>query len=177
VNLNFFQINADDTKAESLGRRRRKLYAQGNIINFSSGFEYNFVPRNPFLPLRSLHRITPYFFTGIGIATYYGEFERKTLKVNDQNRKYIYNGTNLNIPLIVGVKYKAARHFIISIESGAYYFFTDNLDGTAAYFHRINHNPNLISSTTNLNSNDWYTFSSIGLIFTFGELDCYFDVF
>jgi hypothetical protein len=177
LNLQYFQIDANDADAESLGRQNRLLSTQGQIFNFSAGFEYNFVPRNPFLPLKSLHRLTPYMFTGFGIGSYFGNLYKGKNK-NSLNLIHKFNGANLNIPMILGVKFKMSRHLIFSLEAGAYYYFTDNLDGTASFYRRNNNSKNtLVIPTTNLNSNDWYTFSSFGFIYTFGDLNCYFNLF
>jgi len=176
LNLQYFQIDANDADAESLGRQQRKLSAQAQLINFSAGFEYNFVPRNPFLPLKSLHRLTPYMFTGIGLGSYSGHLYKNANSSNSA-RGFSYSGTNLTIPMILGVKFKASRHIIFSLEAGAYYYFTDNLDGTEGYYRPIDSNNSAMIPSTNRNSNDWYTFSSFGLIYTFGDLNCYFNLF
>lgn len=173
-NLNYFQIDADDAEAESKGRRARGFKAEANLIHFSAGVEYNFMPRNPFLRLQNRHKLTPYLYTGVGLGNYSGKF----FHGSSDNKGLDYNGTNLNIPMVLGVKYKAGQHFIIALESGAYYYITDNLDGTKAYFgdeEKILKNGGVLS--TNTNSNDWYTFTSISFIYTFGDLSCYFNMF
>ena len=173
-NLNYFQIDTDDAEAESKGRNARGYRSTGNIIHFSAGIEYNFMVRNPFLQLRSIKKLTPYFYTGVGLGNYSGKFfmDPKSEKGMD------YSGTNLNIPMVLGIKYKASQHFIIAFESGAYYYLSDNLDGTYAVFgdeDRVLKNGGI--PTTNINSNDWYTFSSVSFIYTFGDLSCYFNMF
>jgi len=184
LNLQYFQIEANDLEAESLGRQMRQFYTKAQLVNFSAGFEYNFVPRNPYLKLRSLHRLTPYMFTGVGISNYSGHLYKKNLdSTNDFDNPnytkgvYSYNGAGLNIPMILGVKFKAARHLIFSLEAGAYYFFTDNLDGTKSFYKKVDDKTSTLYPSTNGNSNDWYTFSSFGFIYTFGDLDCYFNLF
>ncbi len=175
MNLHYFQLNANDLEANSIGRRLRRLYAEAQIYNFSIGFEYNFIPRNAFLPHQSIHKLTPYLFAGLGIGTYNSTLYRINTN-NSLTGGYKYDGTNLNIPILTGLKYRLSRHFIISMEAGAYYFFTDNLDATGLYFRNMDLPGSTITPTTNLNSNDWYTFSSIGLIYTFGDLGCYFNM-
>ena len=184
LNLQYFQIDANDLEAESMGRHIRQLSAKAQLINFSVGFEYNLVPRNPFLKLRSLHRLTPYMFAGVGISNYSGHLYKHKLDntngfdhVKNKTGSYSYNGAGLNIPMILGVKFKATRRLIFSLEAGAYYFFTDNLDGTWAFYKKMDNQGSKLRPTTNLNSNDWYTFSSFGLLYTFGDLDCYFNLF
>ncbi len=173
LNLNYFQIEARDADAESLGRQARNLSVNGQIINFSTGIEYNFIPRNPFIPLKSLKKLTPYLFVGVGLSNYSGKLYQTS---SNQNYGYEYNGASLNIPMILGLKYKFTHHFLISLETGAYYHFTDNLDGTGAYYKNMDAPTKQLTPTTNTNSNDWFTFSSIGLIYTFGDLNCYFNL-
>ena len=171
INLNYFQISAKDSEAESVGRRVRNFSTETQIINFNMGVEYNFIARNPFLQLQSIHKITPYFFTGIGLGSYTGNFYQNNKSEID------FNGANLNIPMVLGLKYKVSPHFLIALEAGTYYFLTDNLDGTGSYYGnedrliRIGAIP-----TTNIHSNDWYSFTSISFIYSFGDLSCYFNL-
>ena len=74
--------------------------------------------------------------------------------------------SSLAIPITLGVKSNVFPHFIIGMEVGARYTFTDNLDGS---------NPedkNLIKFG-NINNNDWYVFSGLTLTYTFGNKPCY----
>ena len=173
-NLNYFQIDADDAEAQSLGRIKRGSKARGSIIHFSGGVEYNFMPRNPFLRLQNRHKLTPYIYSGVALGSYTGTFYLNPGTESGLN----YTGANLGIPMVLGIKYKASTHFIIALESGAYYYLTDNLDGTKAFY---GDEEKIIKDaaipTTNIHSNDWYTFSSISFIYTFGDLNCYFNMF
>ncbi len=180
LNLNYYQIRANDAEAESLGRQLRNFSVEGQIINFSAGIEYNFIPRNPYLPLKSLHRISPYMFLGLGLGSYSGRIYSNNIPHTNHPEDYglEYSGARLNIPMKLGIKYKVSRHFILSLESGVSYFFTDDLDGThALYDNEAYLIKNKIVPSTNTNSNDWYSFSSIGFIYTFGDLNCYFNLF
>jgi len=177
LNLNYFQISAKDFEAESAGRRARNFLTEAQLFYFDMGVEYNFIARNPFLQLQSIHKLTPYFFTGLGLGSYTGDFYRNAAIDKTKESGYKFNGANFNIPMVLGVKYKASTHFLIALEAGAYYFLTDNLDGTESFYaneERIM-NSNIIP-TTNTNSNDWYTFTSISFIYTFGDLSCYFNL-
>ncbi len=179
LNLDYYQIDANDSEAESLGRQSRNLTAEGQIIDFSAGVEYNFIPRNPFLPIKSRHRFTPYMFLGVGIASYSGKlYSNNNPHVHPEDYGLEYSGARLNIPMKLGIKYKLNRHFILSLESGVTYFFTDDLDGTQTLYGDENYliKNNFVPST-NTNSNDWYSFSSFGFIYTFGDLNCYFNLF
>lgn len=179
LNFNYFQIAANDAEAESVGRIARDFSTHAQLLHFAMGVEYNFIARNPFLTLQSIHKLTPYFFTGVGVGTYSGDLIRNTSLVpkNTNTGGYKFNGTNINIPMVLGIKYKAARHFIIAMEAGVYYYFTDNLDGSySLYGNEDRLIKDGIVPTTNTHSNDWYSFTSISFIYTFGDLSCYFNL-
>jgi hypothetical protein len=55
--------------------------------------------------------------------------------------------------MIIGLKVRFLEKFIFSIEGGARYVFSDDIDGNSSF------NPNF----GNINNNDWYFFSSLGI--------------
>jgi hypothetical protein len=169
-NANYNPLEAHDSESSSLGRRVRNFSVKGDIWSISAGIEYNFIPRNPYDPVKSIHKVTPYIYTGIGLGSVGGTF------YNDAGANK-YSDTKPNIPVKLGVKYRAARHFIISLESGVSYYFSDNLDGTGSFYcDQDNLIRYSVPATTNINSNDWYSFTSISFIYTFGDLSCYFNM-
>jgi hypothetical protein len=168
LNLNYYQLEANDLESESLGRQVRKMAIDGYILDISAGIEYNFLPRNPFIKHKRGQNFTPYMFTGIGLSSYNGKLYKRTAAVSK------YSGAAFNIPMILGFKYQFAPHLLFSVEAGARYFFTDNLDGTEFYYGDTE-NLTIIPSG-NPNSNDWHTFTFISLIYTFGDLTCYFNL-
>ncbi len=171
LNVQYFDVFAGDFEAESLGRQKRAMFIDGGIMQFSAGIEYNFLPRNPYIPTPRGQRLTPYMFTGLGVSSYFGTLYKGDDAVVD------YNGTTLQIPMVLGIKYKLSRHFLISIETSAHYYFSDNLDGTEFYYGDQRKNDKYMRTpSTNLNSNDWFTFTSFSLIYTFGDLQCYFNM-
>jgi len=173
-NANYHPIYTNDQESESLGRRQRNLRAEGTLWDLSVGIEYKFLPRNPFLRPKRLQRITPYMYTGLGVGTFYGDLYRND---PDEQKLLDYNGSGLFIPMSLGIKYRVGEHLIFGVETTAKYYFSDNLDGTAAYYNpeKINNDPKAIQAS-NPNSNDWYTYTSISIIYTFGDLLCYFNV-
>jgi len=72
------------------------------------------------------------------------------------------------IPMVLGLKTTVLDSFILGLEVGARYTFSDELDGSvpSASFRQ-----NL--SFGNTNSNDWYVFSGFTITYTFGERPCY----
>jgi hypothetical protein len=87
--------------------------------------------------------------------------------LNGQTKKDKTERT-LAIPMIVGVKTNILDHFVLGVEVGARYTFTDNLDGS------LPANENLAPlQFGNINSKDWYVFTGITLTYTFTEKPCY----
>jgi len=166
---NFLPIYADDAQAENKGRNARGLKVDGRLLEFSFGIEYKFLPKNPYIRHLKSQRITPYMFTGMSFVNYSGNLSK------NEGFTHQYSGANIGIPMILGIKMQFAEHLLIAFESGARYNFTDNLDGTNDIY---NNKDILIKGgvipSTNTNSNDWYTFTSVSLIYTFGDLSCYF---
>lgn len=152
---------ANDNLTNDPGRLNRGLAFTTDITELSLGIEYTFWDwdlhefGNPF---------TPYLYTG---PTYFFTNHQRL-----ENNELVERGmlSNIAIPMIFGVKYRFAFHWVISAEIGARYTFTDNIDGST---------PNEINSDLNyqdfgnLNSNDWYLFSGINLTYTFGRKPCY----
>ncbi len=169
IGFSYLPIRGDDLESENIGRQMRQVSFSGNLLELSLGIEYNFQPRNPYLRARKYNRLTPYMFSGISVTNYFGKSQKK------QNGERDYSGVAVGIPMILGIKYKLSEHFLFSFESGARYTFTDNLDGSYSMYRKINtENLDKTTPSTNINSNDWYTFTSIGFIYTFGDLRCYF---
>ncbi len=172
INLDYRGFNPIDTEAESLGRQKRALSANAYIISLDLGFEYYFKPSNPYKFYRKGHRFHPYIYTGLGIGSLSGTLYKQDKLISN------YSGSPLYIPMKIGFKYKIATHLLLGVETGARYYFSDDIDGTHQFYDNLvnGYNDKLIYNSTNLKSNDWSTFTSIGLIYTFGDLRCYFNV-
>jgi len=169
MNLEYMAITANDKESFSLGRQKRGLMINGDLLNFSAGIEYNFLPRNPYIRSKNYQRNTPYMYSGIGLASYYGS-------IYNNNTESNYSGSSFFVPMILGIKRKISEHIIIAGEISARYYFSDNLDGTDFFYNpEENENIHRIFST-NPHSNDWYTFTSFSIIYTFGDLLCYFNM-
>jgi len=172
MDLSYRAFNPDDAEAESAGRQIRQLSASAFIVSLDLGIEYYFRPMNPYKFYRKGHRFRPYIFSGIGIGSLNGNLYKH------QKHLLSYSSSTFYIPMKIGFKYKISSQFLIGVETGARYYFSDNIDGTKQLYGYTNSkiDGEAILETTNLNSNDWSTFTSISLIYTFGDLRCYFNV-
>lgn len=153
-------ITANDLDSEVPGRNLRGYRFKNNIKELTAGMEFNFFDFNLHEVLK--RKITPYVFTGV---SYFAYDELHVL--NGQTKKDQTERT-FAIPMIVGVKTNILDHFVLGVEVGARYTFTDNLDGS------LPANENLAPlKFGNINSKDWYVFTGITLTYTFTEKPCY----
>ncbi|TGD57241.1 type IX secretion system protein PorG [Flavobacterium humi] len=153
------KVKAFDSQSDLISRKERALGFGNTITEFSGGFEFNFFDFN-------LHEpgffSTPYIYTGLSYFT--------SDKLYVIGGKY-YNegkGGHLALPIIGGLKMKIADNFVLGLEAGARYTFTDDIDGS------LPKNGNFDSlKFGNINSNDWYVFTGVTLTYTFGNKPCY----
>ena len=83
---------------------------------------------------------------------------------NDPITKYD-GALDLSIPVIVGIKASLSPLFVLSLETGIRYAFTDNIDGS------LPENPALQRGAAY--NNDWYVFTGFTFSYTFGQIPCY----
>ncbi len=153
------KITANDLDSNEPSRYARKYHFDNSIKEVSLGLEFNFFD---FDLHKSETKITPYLFSGISYFKY--------------DELYVFNGETIKdksessfaIPLNLGIKSNISRYFVLGLEVGARFTFTDNLDGN---------NPKNENYKTlrfgNINNNDVYLFSGVTLTYTFGEKPCY----
>ncbi|RTY87007.1 DUF6089 family protein [Flavobacterium sp. GT3R68] len=153
------EIASNDKDAKTPGRYQRGYSFKNSIKEVSLGLEFNFFDFN----LHDIKRkITPYVYSGVSYFAY------DELFVVGGETKVDYTHGALAIPMTVGLKSNIMPHLILGVEVGARYTFTDNLDGN---------NPKNENFETlkfgNINNNDWYVFTGITLMYTFGNKPCY----
>lgn len=153
------KIKAIDADSDLSSRKERNFTFENTLTEFSAGFEFNWFDFN-------LHKSgfisTPYLYTGLSY------FLSDDLYV--VNKKYTLDGNSggIAIPIIGGLKMRIADHFVLGIETGARYTFSDDIDGS------LPKNGALESlKFGNTNSKDWYVFTGLTLTYTFGNKPCY----
>ena len=155
----YADIASRDIDSDMSGRQQRGYEFENTIKELSAGLEFSFFDFNLHEPDL---KITPYVYSGVSYFWY--------------DEQYISNGTTftedtrggLAIPMVVGIKTNVLQNFIIGIEAGARYTFTDNLDGSYPdndTFESLRFG--------NLESKDWYVFTGFTLTYTFGIKPCY----
>jgi hypothetical protein len=153
------ELSANDLDSEVPGRYLRGYEFKNSIKELSVGLEFDFFDFN-------LHdgkrKVTPYVYSGLTYFSY-----EELFYINGKVKKDYVEST-FAIPMTVGVKSNIFDRWVLGIEVGARYTFTDNIDGSNPT------NKNLEPlKFGNINSNDWYVFSGITLTYTFGNKPCY----
>ncbi|MDC8005739.1 DUF6089 family protein [Aureisphaera galaxeae] len=154
-------IQGNDLDSGESRRQQRGYEFQNTVTEISVGIEYTFWEYNLY---SGRPQSTPYLYTGLTYFFYDDLYKRRG---SDQIVKYEGAGAPA-IPMVVGFKTSVFGKFILGMEIGARYTFTDNLDGN---------NPDLEGGETlrfgNINSDDWYVFTGVTLTYTFGRRPCY----
>jgi hypothetical protein len=155
------KIGGNDYASPNKGRRDRGYFVENNVVEASAGFEFNFTDFN--LGERGFVG-TPYLATGISYFTsddYYVV-----------NKRFLSSGNtgSFAIPIIAGYKVKVNDNFVLGLEIGPRYTFSDDIDGSNPKKDNLKY-----LAFGNTTSNDWYVFSGLTLTYTFGQEPCYCD--
>ncbi|NUY81637.1 hypothetical protein HUK80_12065 [Flavobacterium sp. MAH-1] len=152
------KLTANDLDSDMQARKTRGYNFENHVKEFSAGLEFNFFDFN-------LHEgkklVTPYVFSGLNYFIYEELYQLDGYKKD-------YRAGSFAIPMVVGVKSNIAENWVLGLEVGARWTFTDNLDGSNPK------NENLTElKFGNINNKDWYMFSGLTLTYTFGNKPCY----
>ncbi|CAI8370624.1 MAG: Uncharacterised protein [Flavobacterium sp. SCGC AAA160-P02] len=153
-----FSLLGDDADSENEIRQQRGIRFKNLINEFAVGIEYNFYEYD----LSSKDKIgTPYILLQIAAVDY----QTPRLQNNDGSYSFTRN-TSISIPFGLGFKTKLYGKIACAIETSFRYTFTDELDFTTSEFSDLD-----FGGT----SNDWYMFTGISLVYTFGRPPCFAD--
>ncbi|WP_299669961.1 DUF6089 family protein [uncultured Polaribacter sp.] len=148
--------SGNDENADTDFKQNRGLTFENTINELAVGMEFNFYEYDLSSEDKSW---TPYIVIELAAFNY------KTVASEPQPRSYVFtNKTSYAIPFGVGFKSKLAGKFAFAIESKFRYTFEDDIDYSTS---RI---PSLDFGGT---GNDWYVFTGVSLIYTFGRPACY----
>lgn len=154
-------IKAKDSDSNDPRRQERNYDVDTKILEFSAGIEFTFKEFN----LHTGRTIgTPYLFSGITGTRHSNNYYLNSTQISEGDKKS-WTGA---IPMGIGYKTNILGKFILGVEVGARYTFTDNLDGNFP-----ENESNQQYRFGNINNNDWYTFTGITLTYTFGIKPCY----
>ncbi|MFI1744397.1 DUF6089 family protein [Thalassobellus sediminis] len=156
----FSDLEAIDVNSDDPRRIQRGYEFSSKIMEISAGMEFTFLDFN----LHSGQKIaTPYLYTGISVAQHDNHYFLNGVQTSENNSSWAFG-----IPMAIGFKSNFIGNFILGIEVGARYTFSDELDGSLPDTQSLQ--PFRFG---NINNNDWYVFSGITLTYTFGENPCY----
>lgn len=157
----FSKLQGKDSKSGDPRRQQRNYDFETQSVEISGGMEFTFLD---FDLHDSALKVTPYLYTGISALHHDNYFF-------DANGIYTSENTSSwawGIPMVVGVKANITTHFILALEVGFRYTFSDEIDGS------VPDSPERSNlSFGNTNSNDWYNLTGLTLTYTFGRRPCY----
>ena len=152
----FLPIEGDDAEADTDYRRSRGLNFSNTINELALGIEYNFYEYDLSTPGKTW---TPYILFEIAAFNY--SYVESIPQPNQTNYK---NRTCFSIPIGIGFKSKLSGSLAFALETKIRYTFEDDLDFTTGRIPSLN---------VGENGKDWYMFTGVSLIYTFGRPPCY----
>lgn len=159
--LSYFSIEADDAESSNPIRKSRGYKFNNSIKELAVGIEFNFFEYD----LSSRHKyktFTPYILLELAGFMY------KSPKAEVAVGKYSFkNNTSFAIPFGIGFKSKLMENVAIAIETKVRYTFEDDLDLSTSRIPSLNFGGN---------SNDWYLFTGVSFVYTFGRPACYAEL-
>lgn len=160
ISMIFTELEGMDIESDDPRRQQRGYSFYNSMFEISAGMEFTFLDFN-------LHTgepvATPYLYSGISFARHDNYYFDNGNLISENSKSWA-----VGIPMVLGFKARLIDKFIIGLEVGARYTFTDEIDGSIpdADFRES-------FRFGNINNNDWYVFSGLTLTYTFGENPCY----
>lgn len=160
ASLMFTELEGIDTNSDDPRRIQRGYEFNNDIIELAAGMEFTFFD----FDLHTGKKLTtPYLFGGISVAYHDNHYFLNGMQTQENTTSWAYG-----IPMALGIKTTLLDNFVLSLEVGARYTFSDEIDGSIPddqfrQQYRFG----------NINNNDWYVFSGIIITYTFGINPCY----
>lgn len=153
-------IEGDDANASTDFQISRGRTFTNTIHEFAIGIDYNFYDYN----IADYDKTwTPYLFLEVAAFNYSYVVSENAPQDYNFDRK-----TSFSVPVGFGIKSKLISNLAISLETKFALTFEDDIDYSTA---RI---PSLDFGTS---GNDWYMFTGVSFIYTFGRPPCYTNGF
>lgn len=157
--LSYVPIGGDDKKSSNVVRKNRGFNFKNSIKELAIGIEYNFFEYD----MTSADKIyTPYILLELAGFSY--DSAESEIIAGQYNLKQKMSYT---IPFGIGFKGKLVNNIGFSIETKVRYTFEDDLDYTTSKIPSLNFGGN---------SNDWFMFTGVSLVYAFGRPACYAEV-
>lgn len=160
LSLMYTDLQGVDTDSDDPRREQRGYSFNSSILELSVGMEFTFWEYD----LHNGKNVSaPYLFAGFS-ATKHDNFYFRDGQLRDENTSSIAYG----IPFGLGYKALVMDRFVVGLEIGARYTFSDELDGSVPDAKELE-----AFSFGNLNNDDWYVFTGLTLTYTFGKNPCF----
>ncbi|RBW57298.1 hypothetical protein DS884_12020 [Tenacibaculum sp. E3R01] len=152
----YIPVSAKDSDAENAFRQNNGRTFSNNIHEFAAGIEFNFYDYNI-----GDHRTsyTPYIFAEVATFNYKSPARAISNNIIELKNKFSYSA-----PVGIGIKGLLVNNLAIAFEIGARFTFADDIDYST---------PDISSLNFGGNGNDWYVFSGLSIVYTFGKPQCY----
>jgi len=154
--FSYLPIEANDENATNSIRQNRNFNFKNTIYELAVGIEYNFFE---YEISSSDKTFTPYILAEIAGFSY-----RYATTETAPNQYALKSKTSIAIPFGLGIKTKLTHNIAVAIETKVRYTFEDNLDFTTSKIPSLDFGGE---------SNDWYVFTGISFVYTFGRPACY----
>lgn len=152
----YIPVAGDDKNSESPYNQSQGRNFSNIIHEFAAGAEFNFYSYN-ISDYKTTY--TPYIFTEIAAFNY-----KSPADLISNNTVRLQNNFSFAIPFGVGIKGLLFNNLAIAVEIGARYTFVDDIDYSTSKISNLDFGGN---------GNDWYAFSGISIVYTFGRPQCY----
>lgn len=152
----YLPFSGNDLDADTDFKNDRGIKFSNTIHELAIGLEYNFYDYDLSTPGKTW---TPYITLDLAAYNY------EQIVAEPQPNEFLYDTKNsFTIPFGVGFKSKLIGPLAFAIETKFRYSFNDDLDYTTDTIPKLNFGGN---------NNDWYVFTGVSLIYTFGRPACY----
>lgn len=156
----YLPIQGNDLVADTDFRVNRGLNFKNTINELALGLEYNFYEYNIAEQGKTW---TPYILVELAAFSY------QTAVTEPVPFQYQYqNKTSFTVPVGIGFKSKLYQNLAFALETKIRYTSEDDLDYTTTNIQNLN-----FGGT----GNDWYMFTGVSFIYTFGRPPCYTNGF
>ena len=158
-NLSLIPLFGNDAESNNQIRKNRNFNFKNSLKELAIGIEYNFFEYD----MTSTDKnYTPYIL--LEVAGFYYDSVLSEITTGQYNIK---SKIGYSVPIGIGFKGRLADNIGFALETRINYTFKDDLDYTTNKISSLNFGGN---------SNDWYMFTGISLVYAFGRPSCYAEV-
>lgn len=165
------QISPDDSESLNEVRAYFQNSFDKNITEITAGIEFNFFEYNI---ANDRMKSTPYFILEVGGFQYDAATSIQTILPQRVELNYATK-RGIAIPFGIGFKGRLYNKLAFAIETRFRYTFKDDLDDSLFIKRFIlpKTGSDDIVKFNNPDTNDWYMFTGVSLVYTFGRPPCY----